>query len=220
MTARGADTLTNVRIEFPITFSVIGTLVLLGLTFWFWDISDSAKETLIFFSAGIVALANTAAAFYTARTLNAALRSERDSAERNQLIDEREERFENREKDRDSFRIKMYSMEFGKRWNDPGMFHVRDTIREIYKKHEDGEDLKDFIEQRQTNVIHCINFLEEMATACKSGLADEEILRNQFDHITVSIWKKLYPWIEIYREKRGNKRIWEDLEWSYDRWKK
>lgn len=206
--------------EFPITFSVVGTLALFVLTFWFWRESQSVKETLIFFSAGTVAVANVAAAFYTARTLNAALQKDNQVAVRERLADERATRQEARETARAELRIKMYSMEFGKRWNDPTMFHVRDTIREIYKKHESGEDLKDFIEERQTNVIHCINFLEEIATACKSGLADEEILRNQFDHITISVWRKVNPWIELYREKRGNKAIWEDLEWAYDRWKR
>jgi hypothetical protein len=61
--------------------------------------------------------------------------------------------------------------------------------------------------------------LEELSTAGRNELADGELLKDQFDEIVVSIWRKLYPWIETHREMRKNKLIWKDLEWAFDKWK-
>jgi hypothetical protein len=213
------DTVAQINITFPIGFTAIAAVALLLLTAFFWYESQSAKDTLIFFGAGVAAVGQLAAAFYTARMLAAALNKDRADGEAEQKREERDARHEEREAARDKFRLKLTAMDFGRRWNDPGMFHARDTLREIFRRHDAKEELKEFIEERQTNVIHCLNFLEEFATSCRYGLSDEELLRNQFDEIVVSIWRKLNPWIESHRESRRNKAIWEDLEWAFDRWK-
>jgi cell division protein FtsB len=148
------DTIGHVSIRFPVTLSVLGTILLAILTYWFWRETQSVKETLIFFGAGVAAVGQVAAAFYTARMLAASIQKNRQSATREQQTDAREARYEEMEKARDILRLKMAAMEYGHRWNDPSMYHVRDTLREVYKRHDAKEDLKKYIEERQTNVIH------------------------------------------------------------------
>lgn len=195
---RGPDVLANVQIAFPLTFSLFATIMLVGITAAYaWD-TKSLKDTLIFFLAGAAAVGQITAAFYTARMLAATLsiRSEDIGY---------------------ASRVKAFS--FGERWNDPAMYHARDTLREVLDHDGSHDQLVDVIEKKRTNVIHVMNFLEEIGTAVRCRVADDEIAKMQFSFVVTSTWSKCLPWIHDHRRRRGQNALWEDLEALYDAWK-
>jgi uncharacterized protein DUF4760 len=184
-----SNILTRIRFDLPITISTVCFFLLIVLTIWFWRESGSTKETLIFFGAGLAAVGQLAAAFYTARTLSAALN--------------KEDRDITRERQRQALR-------FGERWNDSSMHNARSTLRAVVNAHaKSAEELKAAIDGNEVHVIHILNFLEEIATCCRYDLADVKLLREQFDFIVIKTWDTLLPWIQQHR--RGNS-VWEELE--------
>jgi len=209
MRVRGAETFGRVNLSFPITFSSIASLALFALTFWYWYETRSTKETLIFFAAGAAAVGQVSASFYMARALAESLRKDDRDLRRAEEIDARETA-------REAVRIKQESLRFGERWNNPTMFHARDTLRTIIKKHHianEGE-LRTNIEANETNVIHIVNFFEEIGTACRHGVVAYDIIKEQFDFVVVETWVVLFPWIKQQRTK--NAAIYEDFEALYD----
>jgi hypothetical protein len=218
--AGGADTVANVNIKFPITFSILNVIAVLIVTFIYWLVSKSPTETLVFFAAVSAAAGQITVSFYTARLLSSTIAHDRAASEREKRIEERERRLDEREENAEKFRAKQAAMAFGSRWNDPAMFHVRDTAREVVRNSGTEEELQTYVESRATNVIHVLNFLEEIRTAHRHQLADREVLKEQFDGIVVSTWMKLHGWINKHRTSTGNRDTWEDLENLYDAWKR
>lgn len=210
----GADTLRRIEIKFTfiITFSAIATLALLGITWWYWSETKSIKDTLVFFSIGAAAVGQITASFYTARVLSATLRKDDRDAHRAEQEEARYTAWVALER-------KRASLKFGERWNDPGMFPARDALRLVHKHQgsSDDDELRKFIDSKETEVMHVINFIEEIGTACRHEVVDAEIMREQFDDIVVSTWRKLYPWIE--KKRIPNKDIWEDFERLFYKWK-
>jgi hypothetical protein len=210
---RGADTVGRVNISFPVTFSSVCAVGLLGLTYWFWRESQSVKETLIFFGAGVAAASHMTASFYTARILSASLNKDtRDEA--------REQRAEKRASIQEVLLLKQQALRFGERWNDPTMYHARDTLRSVRNAHtKSPEDLQKLIDGKETNVIHLMNFLEEIATSCRHEVVDRAIIKDQFDFIVINTWETLFPWISQHR-KKSSPDLWEDVEKLYGAWKR
>lgn len=211
--AVGADTLRrfDIKFSFVITFSAVASLGLIGATAWYWLETKSIKDTLVFFSIGAAAVGQITASFYTARVLAATLRKDDRDAARAAEADARYVARIILDKKRESLR-------FGERWNHPGMFQARYALRMVHRHHDvSEEELRKFIESQETDVMHVVNFLEEIGTACRHEVVDVEIMREQFDDIVVSTWRKLYPWIE--KKRIPNKDIWEDFERLFDAWK-
>ena len=100
------------------------------------------------------------------------------------------------------------------------MYHARDTLRELLDFIGTQDEFVKLVESKKTNVIHIVNFVEEIGHAKKLRLINHEIGKEQFDHIVCSTWVKLWPWITKHRHDRGNQKIWEEFEALYDAWKK
>lgn len=218
----GADTLRrfDIKISFVLTFSAVAILALVVVTFLYWRETQSVKDTLIFLSVGAAAVGQITASFYTARVLNTTIRKDDRDAKRADDHDARQkaqmECEDARQKAQMELELKQAALRFGERWNDSGMFAARDALRLVLKQGTDVERRK-FIETQETNVIHIVNFLEEIGTACKYKLVDIKIMQEQFDFVIVSTWTKLFPWIKEQRQQ--NNDIWEDFERLYDAWK-
>jgi hypothetical protein len=131
----------------------------------------------------------------------------------------RAEEIDDREATREATRLKQASIAFGQRWNDPTMYHARDTLRAMIKKHHSSEqeEVMPFIEAHETNVMHIANFFEEIGTAVRHDVVVHEIMQEQFDGIVVEIWEIMFPWIKKQRAK--NPGFFEDFERLYDTWK-
>jgi hypothetical protein len=220
----GADTLRrfdiDIKFSLVLTFSAVAILALVVVTFLYWRETQSVKDTLVFLSVGAAAVGQITASFYTARVLNATLRKDDRDAK---LADDRDaqqkaqrELEDARQQAQRELELKQAALRFGERWNDPGMFAARDALRLVLKQSSDVERRK-FIETQETNVIHIVNFLEEMGTARRYELVDVEMMREQFDFVIVTTWTKLFPWIKEQRQQDND--IWEDFESLYDAWK-
>lgn len=100
------------------------------------------------------------------------------------------------------------------------MYHARDTLRAARDAHaKSAEELQKIIDGSETNIIHIMNFLEEIATSCRHDVVDKEIIKDQFDFIVVNTWETLFVWIN-QRRKRTNPNVWEDVEKLYSAWKR
>lgn len=233
MAIMGADTLRRFDIKFSLvlTFSAVAIFALVVVTFLYWRETQSVKDTLVFLSVGAAAVGQITASFYTARVLNATLRKDDRDAKRADDHDAQQktqrgledaqqkaqrELEDVRHKAQRELELKQAALRFGERWNDPGMFAARDALRLVLKQSSDVERRK-FIETQETNVIHIVNFLEEMGTACRYELVDVKMMREQFDFVIVTTWTKLFPWIKEQRQQDND--IWEDFESLYDAWK-
>jgi hypothetical protein len=207
------DTLRRVEIRFPLTFSAIATLVLFILIGLYWHDGASVKDTLMFAVIGAAAVGQITASFYTARVLGATLtREARDVA--------REAASDQRASSEREFILKKESLRFGERWNDPRMYPARDALRTIVgRRNQTSEQILVYIEQNETVVLHIMNFLEEMATCCRQGVVDTDLMKDQFDAVIVTAWDTLFPWIRKKRQE-ANPKIWEDSEALYDSWKR
>ena len=208
MTISGPDHLTTVRLRFPVTFSVVTSAGLLALTAgYFWQ-AQSIKETLVFFLAGAAAVGQITASFYTARMLAATLAIRDDDLSRQSKVTDAAA----------SKEAKLNALEFGRRWNDPHMYQVRDMLREILDHTGSHDELIAVIREKKTSVISILNFLEEIATASVTGHSDDELLHRQFSSVILNTWRKTSHWIQVHRSERGDTEIWEDLERVYGQW--
>jgi len=196
-----------------VAFVIISTIL-------FWFAADrSPRETLIFFAAMTAAGGQLCGSFYTARALSAAISANRRASAVERLREERAERLERLEANREKNLKLRTALDYGRRYNDPSMYQVRDVLREIMSSSGSQDQFITMVTERETNVIHILNFLEEIATCLQTGVADDTILRNQFEAIVVQSWRKLSPWIQRHRDIRRSQDLWEDLERLYQTWK-
>ena len=190
----------------PIKWSIAVAIVILVLTAVFYFVSGAWDKTIIFAAAATAAGGTVLVAAYTGRTLNLFLRQE--------------ERLRERENALDSLGRQNRAMHFAERWNDAQMYHVRNVFRKLMEKRGLPEaELIEEISKDKTNVIHILNFLEEAAFAREYSLVDEELIRNQFEGILVTLWSTLEPWIKRHRLDRGRPNIWCMVEALYIEWK-
>ena len=97
---------------------------------------------------------------------------------------------------------------------------MRDTYREVLELRGKTEDeIKELVENKKTNIIHLLNFLEEISFTVDQKLLDISLVRNQFEGIVISVWQLLGPWVVKRRSDRGRPKIWKQVEDLYDTWK-
>jgi hypothetical protein len=192
------------EVRFPVSASVIATAIVALLGFVFWHATASISQTALFLAASGAAAGAILGAFYSARglALNAAA-MERDVAAR-----ERDE----------AQRKRTLALHYIARWNDPAMYHVRDTVRELFAADHKSPALLESIKARETNVIHFLNFLEEVGFALDKGGADPDILRETFEGVVYTAWNKLQDWIREVRRVRQRPKIWIKVEELARKW--
>jgi hypothetical protein len=217
---QAADTIGQVNVSFPLRASLISAAVAIILTICFWFISSSPKETLIFFAACVAAAGQVTPSFYTARTLSETIKQNDQAAVRDAESLRRAEKLEAAAEARDKHAVRLFTLQFGTRYNDPTMYHIRDTLRELLAHQGTEQEMLVLVEKKNTNVIHILNFLEEIGTCHRLGLCEDDLIRDQFDSILVSIWSCLLPWIIQHRKQRKNDGIWEDVERLAKLWRK
>lgn len=192
------------QINFPVRASVLTGALVIALTVGYYFFSSSVKDTIVFFAAAIAAAGAVLAAFYAAKglSLSAAMVATATGAA------EREVQFKKRQ----------HALRFAERWNDPGMFHVRDVIRSLFELQHDAPEFLEQINAKKTNVFHFLNFLEELALAIEIGDADEPLSRDAFRGVVLNAWSKLQNWVNHERVTRHRPRIWCKLEELARRW--
>ncbi len=190
-----ADVLGEIR--FPVTASVVATAIVIALGFVYGYTTGKIPETVLFIAAAGAGAGAILGAFYTARglQLTAAALS------------------------RDETRYKVaLAFQFTSKWNDPAMFHVRDAVRELLNGDHSSPEFAALLKAKETNVIHFLNFLEEVSIAIQMGAADSHVLCEAFRGITVMAWSKLQGWVTDLRRKRNSPRIWINVEDLAGKW--
>jgi hypothetical protein len=132
------------EIHFPITASLISLALVVVLGFVYGYTTGKIPETVLFIAAAGAAAGAVLSAFYTARgfPLTAAALT------------------------RDETRYKVaLAFRFTSKWNDPAMFHVRDAVRELLNGDHGSPEFGALLREKETNVIHFLNFLEEVSIA-------------------------------------------------------
>lgn len=183
----------------PVKWSILGAAIVVILTGLFYWNTGSFDKTVIFGAAATAAAATVLAAGYTGKTLGLYLQQDK----RAQQIHD----------DKVALRKKHVALRYAERWNDPAMYHVRDVFRDLAAKRNLPQDqLIQAIRTKETNVIHVMNFFEEAAFARKHELADDQVLRNQFEGIVATLWTTMEPWVHEYRKERHRPKIYEMVE--------
>jgi Domain of unknown function (DUF4760) len=91
-------------------------------------------------------------------------------------------------------------------------------VRELFSADHKAPDFQDDIKAKQTNVIHFLNFLEEVGIAIEKGGADHTILKEAFGGVVNTAWSKLQDWIREQRRERNRQRIWIYVEELAKKW--
>jgi hypothetical protein len=192
-----SDRLLDIRLSFSITTSVVTVVALLILSVIYWFATKDLAQTVLFITAAAAAAGAILSAFYSARTLALSTTAlEADEARKKKRL----------------------ALEYAARWNDPSMFHVRDTVRELFGADHRSPEFVRSIEQRQTNVIHFLNFLEELALVLEKGDTDHDILKGVYVGVVCVAWTKLQHWITEFRRVRGRPRMWIGFEELARKW--
>jgi Domain of unknown function (DUF4760) len=190
-----ADRLGELR--FPVTASIVATLIVIVLGGVYGYIIRKVPETVLFIAAASAGAGAILGAFYTARGLELTASA---------LA-------------RDEIRYKTaLAFQFTSKWNDPAMFHVRDAVRELLTGDHNSVEFSALLTSQQTNVIHFLNFLEEVAIALEKAGADPDILREAFRGIVLTAWSKLQAWAVEQRRKRNTPRLWTNVEDLAKKW--
>ena len=195
ITMSDADLLTEVR--FPIKASTIsaGMVTLLCAIYWF--ATKNLAQTVIFFTACAGGTGAILSAFFAAKALDHtvfALKASRDEQQ------------------------KATALGLISRWNDPAMFHVRDAVREVILLEAKEHEFSEKIAEKQTNVTHFLNFLEEIAIAIECRVADPDILKAAFKGIVVRCWILFEPFAQQIRKERKSTAIWEKVQALASKW--
>jgi hypothetical protein len=185
------------EIRFPVTASFTGAVVVGVLTVCFWMATNSFEKTVLFVAAAAAAAGVILGALYSARslTLTAAALDREEARARRTL-----------------------AFQFTSKWNDPAMFHVRDVVRDVFNTDHRDPQFNDKLKAKETNVIHFLNFLEEVGIAIEKGGADPTILQEAFGGVVVTAWSKLQNWVRECRQTRGRAKIWAYVEELARKW--
>jgi uncharacterized protein DUF4760 len=190
-----ADRLGELR--FPVTASIVSTLIVTFLGAVYWYATARIPDTVLFVAAAATGAGTVLGAFYTARglELTASVLA------------------------RDEIRYKT-SLAFGftSKWNDPAMFDVRDAVRELLNGDHNSVEFAEHLVCHETNVIHFMNFLEELSIAIERGGADPHVLREAFRGIALTAWSKLQAWVVEQRRRRNAPRLWINVEGLARNW--
>jgi hypothetical protein len=190
-----ADRLGELR--FPVTASIVATLIVIVLGGVYGYIIRKVAETVLFIAAASAGAGAILGAFYTARGLELTASA---------LA-------------RDEIRYKTaLAFQFTSKWNDPAMFHVRDAVRGLLTGDHNSVEFSALLTTQETNVIHFLNFLEEVAIAMERAGADPDILREAFRGIVLTAWSRLQAWAVEQRRKRNTPRLWTNVEALARKW--
>lgn len=186
-----------VEVRFPVTAGLIATIVVGSISLIYWMATGSVEKVVVFLAASSAAAAGILTAFYSARSLAMTAASLR--------LDE-------------ELRTRELAFRFTSKWNDPAMFHVRDTVRALFALDHKSPEFQASIQAKETNVIHFLNFLEEVGIAIERGGADAGILKEAFGGVVSKAWSELEEWIREQRRQRCQPRIWIYVEELARRW--
>ena len=68
------------------------------------------------------------------------------------------------------------------------------------------------------DVIHLLNFLEEVSIAAADDIGDRALLKDFYAEIVNQVWKALELWIQHYRKERDSAEVWKGLEFIHKEW--
>lgn len=116
------------------------------------------------------------------------------------------------------------ALDFIHRWNAPEFYYAKKAWREValgMKELKTPMEQRAYLDEqdRLTNVVAVLNFLESLGNAVRLGIADEETARRFFQSILLDAWHRMEPFVKNRRAERQNARLLQDLEWLFNRWK-
>lgn len=191
-----------VKIEVPITWSVILVLVVVAFTL-LYALWEEARSTIRFVGAATGVAAGVLSAIYVGRGLQITI-EQRDQA----LTDEKIHK----------------AFGFVQRWNDPNFATLRAEWRKVLAELDKQTDEKiwEIVSSDahyRTVVADVLNFFEEMAYGAKSGVADADTLKKLCGSVIERYFSTVRPWIERRRNEMHHPTLYEHLEWLRNLWK-
>jgi hypothetical protein len=186
------------EIRVKVSVGLIATLILVALTVAFYALTRSYSQTALFLAADAAAIGAILGAFYSSRALALTAHA----------LDRERER-----------QCKALAFVLTSRWNDPNLFHVRDTVRALFDVEPRSEGFNEVLTKNKTNVIHFLNMLEEIGVAMEHGGADEEILKSAYRGVVITAWARFGDFVAAQRRTRGRDDIWKKFEDLAIKWR-
>jgi hypothetical protein len=183
----------SVPLNWLIAIPVLGVALIVG----FWFVPDGWHPMFVF-SAAVV---GGCAALITATN---AVDSRSSAAERER---------------------KTTALAMVREWNHPLFYQARSTGSAVMKHFRDNphiNDQKQFLTQdprRSSNLIDVLNVFESLAVAIKCELADEGTAKMFFRSLVLLYWNGAETWIKARRAERDNTRLYQEMQWLFNRWK-
>ena len=111
------------------------------------------------------------------------------------------------------------------RWDNPALLEARDFTRDIEErapelsktnllKEIEGEEATEGLKE---SLIHVFNFWERVRLSITYDRADEDILKETFRPVFISMYERFEVWLN--EKSKQYPRYKEDLEKLYNRWK-
>lgn len=118
-----------------------------------------------------------------------------------------------------------YATRYIQKWNEPAFFHItarmfNDRNIELLRNLDPESYEKFRMENKEgfDDIVTTLNFIEEMAQAIESNLADEFTLRKYFQQSLVDTFKILEPFVHITRDKKYNLTAYRSTERLVGKW--
>ncbi len=116
-------------------------------------------------------------------------------------------------------------LEFLTRWLDPPFFHAKKNGREIikyFREHPNVDEQKEYLDGDPVmlaNLFDVLNFFECASIATQTGMAEEEVIKRAFRSLVLEYWHVTGDFVKARRAERANARLFQELEWLFNRWK-
>lgn len=196
---------TMITVVFPVRAGWVVGLMIIALTVAYWFATKSFRETVLFLAASAAAGGAILGAFFSGRAVAVTTEAMERTREATLKLSQETKR--------------VRALDVGRRWNDPNMFHVRDACRVLFDMEASKKaEILALAREKTTNLIHMLNFLEEMAIQISADIADETILKEQFGGIVALSWARLEEWICEHRKLRGRPKQWMCLQTLAQKW--
>ena len=196
-----ANDLFRLNIRIPITVAIL-VVCLPAIAVILYFVFPSWKDDITFVSSIVVATGAVVSAFYIGRGLVYNSQSQ----------------------------LQTRTLSFPARWNDPGFFHVKQSIHELRKALYEDSTIKNDNDRRnklqelidadvkvKLNLTDVFNFFEEMSVCVDRGIVDTELLRRFFRSILVAYYEAFEFW--LVDRQRGSSLIFSNIGRLYTRWK-
>lgn len=201
----------TIKFTLPVTVGLVAGMAMVPCAFAYYKL-PAYHDLIIFIALAGTGAATSVSAYYAAQSL---LAGRDDAAEALVREQQHADHATNKERVETAF-------DYIRRWNDPLFTRTkrqwRIVLAEARAKPADTWKVLDADASKRSIVQDVLNHFEEMALAVRMERADDETLRNYFDHVLIDYYSTFEEWIKKMRIEMHNPTGYAELEALKNRW--